>query len=234
MSDYVIVEFTPVQRTLDIASIKEYVKAVIEKPTNANVLEDNKRVKLESALDRLAKKVYNGGKGGIIDVEIENPRYWFSIGLHQEKSGISGRFIIGMPYFQNEGEEQSLPVKDFIRRCVSGYNFLHPKYGRSDGDKVFDQQSIEGWKAFPESVTNIERNLEHIFWLNFYGPDIIAKIGMQKFRTIPYGKLEELADGGVLLMRGDHPNEYSETRYMEAIRRHLFGTKTLFDKILGR
>ncbi len=234
MTVFLIVEFAPVSRKLDVEFIKDYVNAVIEKPDSARVLENDKRVKLESALDGLAAEIYERGRGGAIEVEVKSPRYWFSIGIYPEKSGISGRFTIRREEFHEEGEKQAAAIEDFIRRCVRAYNFLHPEYGRGDWDGIFDQQSVSGWKAFPESVADVRGNLRYMFWLNFYGPELVAKVGIQKFRTVPYGRLEELADGGVLLIRGEHPNEYSENRYIESIRKHLFSGKNLLDRLLGK
>lgn len=218
MAEWMIVEFVAINRKLDIKLVRDFVNAVIGKQDKFNVANNNVPVKLED----LVSMMYNNGTGKSASVLIENPKYWLSLGLYAEKDGAQGRLLIDRTDFHEEGNEQSPAVRDFLQRCIRAYNFLRPSYGRGDWEGIFDQQSVEGWKAFPESVTNIKKNLRYVFWLNFYGPEIVAKVEKNKFRTIPYGKLEQLADGAVLLIRGDHPNEYSETHYMEAIRRHLF------------
>ncbi len=230
MAEWMIVGFAPVSKKLDLELAEGFVKAVLGEQGEFKIDDSTKEVPLENVVSA----IYNGGRGTSVDVLIKKPIYLLSLGLYFDNNKTEGRLLIDRALFHEEGDEQSPAVKDFIQRCVRAYNFLHPPYGRGYWEGVFDQQSVEGWKAFPESVNDVKGNLKHIFWLNFYGPELARQIGEYKIKTAPYARTIELSDGGILLIRGEHPNEYSESFHGETIRRHLFGPRSLLDRIQGK
>jgi len=66
---------------------------------------------------------------------------------------------------------------------------------------------------------------ECLFWLNFFSPEQVKKIGKQKLLNAPAFKVEELKDGGVFIQASELPIDLEgETEYIKAkirIAKHL-------------
>lgn len=69
----------------------------------------------------------------------------------------------------------------------------------------------------------------NIYWLNFFGPELLEKFGKEKLLSIPAYKVEELKDG-ILFIESQFPPFYVHDdikKIYEKICRHL-GWKTYF------
>jgi hypothetical protein len=70
----------------------------------------------------------------------------------------------------------------------------------------------------------IDHSIPNVHWLDFFGPPYVEMLGEEKLRTAPCHKIEELQDGGFMLMLTPTPVEaYSREGRMkaEAVKRHL-------------
>lgn len=166
-----------------------------------------------TSLGRIVQMLYNGGKGNHVSFRT-NKLYEFTV--HARPSGNSVHLTISL--LNSPLETSSKIAADLVERCKGVYLSVHPEY------------AIGGWEGLVEGKGVTYKS--DIFWLNFYGPQLVKKIGLAKLKTVPYGTIEELADSGVMLMRGRITSENSE--HHEEMRKHLFGGKSLFDGLLGR
>lgn len=114
-------------------------------------------------------------------------------------------------YSKNKlGEEEA------IKRCVKKsqsvielaktlWNVLEPKPIYGVGDQCPDEGVFAICYSDEEiSDLKIEPN---IFWLNFFGSELVKKFGKEKLLTIPAYKVEEL-NGGVMFLKSLLPSDY--------------------------
>lgn len=89
----------------------------------------------------------------------------------------------------------------FLGLSVEIYKLIHPEYGKihlvSDSIKMatFDHP-IYGETIYP---VDLKKGLPGIYWVNFFGPNVVEKLGREKLLSIPCYKREEFDDGGLLL-----------------------------------
>lgn len=169
----------------------------------------------KTSLASVIKLFYNDGQGGSLYFNLKD--FHFGVCAVPQKTGIE--LVISIDHHmlldRRIGEQVAA---EFIKRATAIYNCVNPDYAIGDWEEIIDRKGIT-YKS-------------EVFWINFYGPEIVRKIGREKFATIPYGTIEDLANGGMLLLRGRAPDENSEHR--EGIREHLFGKRSLIDRVLKR
>lgn len=231
--DWASVEFSAVNRKFSLELIVECLKLIFPERRTIALYEHSAGINRHGFEDAAAM-VYNEGEGGMISVipfKVEGVLYSINLHFYPEGSGASISLSLSQMCFEDRFFEKTVP--DFISRCKAAYNCALPQYGRGDWSEILTEP-ISG-KSMP-SKNDVKGNLRRIYWLNFYGRDIVERVGLDRFKTIPYGRIEKLAGGGVLLIRGEHPNQYSESPQIEAMRRHLFdeGAVGRFMRYLGR
>lgn len=87
---------------------------------------------------------------------------------------------------------------------------------------------IEG-KLISTGGMDLQKCLPGIYWANFFGNAYVNWFGEKKLRTSPCYSLQELPDGGLLLLTGSNPLEYETALASEpALRSHL-GEDAFFD-----
>ena len=75
------------------------------------------------------------------------------------------------------------------------YDYLQPWYGWLD----YDQHDFLSFEAISE-----RKELDTLYWANFYGPQYIEKYGLNTFQKSPCWKKEELPDGGIYLQLSEY------------------------------
>jgi hypothetical protein len=105
------------------------------------------------------------------------------------------------------------------------WNTLEPKPIYGVGDDV-PEEGLSVISPSQEEILNLKIE-PNIYWLNFYGPELIKKFGKEKLLSIPAYKVEELK-GGVMFLKSPLPFEYEASkRTYKEICEH-FGWKTYF------
>lgn len=102
------------------------------------------------------------------------------------------------------------------------YGFVaHPKDYKAQ--TWLPQQVIIGNKLVGAVGDNEVMNaLPGIFWANFFGPDYVDWFGREKFDRLPCYRLEELPDGGRLILTSPSPLEYDASgETQETIKSYL-------------
>lgn len=84
------------------------------------------------------------------------------------------------------------------------------------------QQVIIGNRLVGAVGQKVMDALPGIFWANFFGPDYVNWFGREKFDQLPCYRLEELPDGGRLVLTSPSPLEYDTSgETQEAIKHYL-------------
>ena len=73
---------------------------------------------------------------------------------------------------------------------------------------------------------------KYVFGMTFYGPKIVDEIGRERLLTAPVYKVEELENGGFLLMLGEQPFFPHPKSYREAVGNHLGLTPLKLENII--
>jgi hypothetical protein len=145
--------------------------------------------------------------------------------LASTPKGIS--FWIDKSFFVEETH-----VQEFLDTCRSLYELLRPYYGYvHDTEDVIDKATRNDLK-FGKTVfpVNLIRGLPGIYWVNFFGPELVEKLGKEKILSAPFFLHEWLRDGGILFSFGrtplDQQDPEKEKMRME-FRKHI-GTENFY------
>ena len=105
--------------------------------------------------------------------------------------------------------------------AVEWYNLFRPVYGKIDVDQI------------PPVIWEppITSSIPNVYWANFFGKPYVEMIGGDKLRAAPCHRIEEMSDGGIMLMLTETPEEsISKEGRAKAkeVKEHL-GTEYFFD-----
>jgi len=175
--------------------------------------------------EKLLKKIVEELKKSIPDVVIEKRRFRGPYAIHTsywiKKEGLYEFGIFLKTRKTNPYHQPPIP-KGYLYLILSAGLFHFDTYGYSDKEEIEKRKKVEKiTKEFlkcakiiyyivkPEAgAGDHELTLEHynydlenrIYWINFFLPERVKKIGKEKFLTAPAYKVEELKDGGILLI----------------------------------
>jgi hypothetical protein len=157
-----------------------------------------------------------------------DPEYWLILNRHlmRPKNAEPDRLNMGLDitFFATKDH-----VEHFLQFSKSLYQWGDMLYGfvanRQDykAQTWLPQQVIIGNKLVGAVGDNEVMNaLPGIFWANFFGPDYVDWFGREKFDRLPCYRLEELPDGGRLVLTSPSPLEYDTSgETQEAIKHYL-------------
>jgi len=103
------------------------------------------------------------------------------------------------------GEE--IHIQEFLETCRSLYELFHPYYGFVHDAEDVIAKATRNDQKFGKTVfpINLIKGLPGIYWVNFFGPDLVEKLGKEKILSAPFFSYEELRDGGILFSFGQSP-----------------------------
>lgn len=120
--------------------------------------------------------------------------------------------------------EDDFIVSKFVRLCKIVYDISKPYYGylheSRDGNKI--ARDDEWLKIYHKPQFCM------LYWANFFGPSVVENYGgKSKFLNAPCWKVEELDDGGILLVLYPNPlnPEKKEKREIQNNVLEYFGLK---------
>lgn len=130
---------------------------------------------------------------------------------------------LDMAFFANEGHGQHFLqfARDLYQWGDMVYGFVaHPKDYKAQ--TWLPQQVVIGNKLVGAVGQKVMEALPGIFWANFFGPDYVDWFGREKFDRLPCYRLEELPDGGRLVLTSPSPLAYDTSgETQEAIKHYL-------------
>ena len=156
------------------------------------------------------------------------PEYWLKLYRHLMRPKFAEpdwlNMGLDMAFFTTEEH-----AAHFLQLAKSLYQWGDMVYGFVAHPKDYKaqtwlpQQVIIGNKLVGAVGDNEVMNaLPGIFWANFFGPDYVDWFGREKFDRLPCYRLEELPDGGRLILTSPSPLEYDASgETQETIKSYL-------------
>ncbi len=115
----------------------------------------------------------------------------------------SSNLYCGPEQSSETNKEKTFNINNFIKDSKVVYSAINPLFGMT---LLSSDNSILG---------TMPTNPRHITWLTFFGRNLAKKFGREKILSAPAYKVEELSDGGILLMSGPAPYPTEKTKYFE-------------------
>lgn len=162
------------------------------------------------------------------------PKFWIdTLWLPQCKR--PGWFSMGV---EEKFFKSSDNVRAFLEFATGVYQWGDMVYGfachRQDYERknVLPRPTMVGGREVSVGGTDITRCLPGIYWANFFGRTCVEWFGEERIRSAPCHALEDLPDGGALILTADTPAAYGERRVqqIEARLRDHLGANAFFDK----
>jgi hypothetical protein len=156
-----------------------------------------------------------------------DPEYWLSLyrNMMIPKNPQPDWLNMGLDLAFFTPEEHA---EHFLQSAKSLYQWGDMVYGFAAHPKDYKaqtwlpQQVIIGNKLVGAVGQKVMEALPGIFWANFFGPDYVDWFGRDKFDRLPCYRLEELPDGGRLILTSPSPLEYDASgETQEAIKHYL-------------
>jgi hypothetical protein len=110
------------------------------------------------------------------------------ITLRPEKGAIS--FVVTQEHFSGSDEGRAAFL-GLIEMFKETYRYWHPIYG---------YQWYDSEAQLTQAALLATHEVHHIYPINFWGPEIVEKLGRERVLNAPAWRKEVLADGGVLLI----------------------------------
>lgn len=98
-------------------------------------------------------------------------------------------------------------VERFLHLSAKMYSLLHSVYGNiHQTDDSIAMATITD-SRYGETVvpTDLRKGLPNVYWANYLGPHYVSLIGKERLLATPCDRVQELPDGGVLVILGPSP-----------------------------
>lgn len=157
-----------------------------------------------------------------------DPEYWLILDRNMmiPKNPHPDRLNMGLDIAFFTKKDQ---VEHFLQFAKSLYQWGDMFYGfvanRQDykAQTWLPQQVIIGNKLVGAVGQKVMEALPGIFWANFFGPDYVDWFGRDKFDRLPCYRLEELPDGGRLILTSPSPLDYDASGETQEALKHYLG-----------
>jgi len=103
--------------------------------------------------------------------------------------------------------------EQFLETAKLFYDLLHPHYSLiHSAEDMLEMATVQD-PRFGKTILpiNLEKGFPGIYWANFWGPSYVDKLGRKKLLSAPSYKVEELSDGGLLVLTAPSPLVQSNT-----------------------
>lgn len=121
------------------------------------------------------------------------------------ESGIPNITLSVEPVYFTEDEDENdsfyykKSVDKIIELSKELYLIAKPAFVAGEGSDPYELTP----KLMKEYLKN--STIKNIFWFNIFPPKLVEKIGREKLLSAPAWLIEELADGGIMLILTQHP-----------------------------
>lgn len=119
-----------------------------------------------------------------------------------EPPGLWLLFMIPLDYFAapSQAEQRSTAFVGLIRSITSAFPPLYG-YGHSQDDVSLGDDPVRTDPFAPKRVYEV-------YWLNIYGSEMVTEIGRERLISTPAAQIEDLPDGGSILLTRPTPTDY--------------------------
>lgn len=216
---YIYIDFYLNQKQINRNLVESLVKSLLKQGSklsdNSCYLQEKKtKFVYTSDLEKIIKAISESG-GAIYEFVYRN-FLWYSLRIWQSrerlvKIRISAETTQIVPSYDERDKNKEI-FKDRVKRGLAlaevakvAWNSLPvtPICGIGD-DEVYWTENEKPGKALPTDDDIINLNIEKPFglsyWLNFYGKELIGKIGKEKILQVEKWKLEEFKNGVLIMM----------------------------------
>jgi hypothetical protein len=119
-----------------------------------------------------------------------------------------------------EGETYLAPerIASYLRLMADGFDLIGGEYGWAM------HHSISPWETDYDRVRGTHFEPKAIVWANFFGPELVERLGRDRFRTAPVHERIDLRGGGIVVTVCGHPLEELQAEVQERIvrvKKHL-------------
>ena len=116
-------------------------------------------------------------------------------------------------------------IDSFLHLSRSIYHLMQPDYGSiHQTQNTLDMLTYDTKLGKKTVATDLNKGIPGIYWANFFGPKIVAKIGKERLLSVPSNKTMQLHDGGLLILTSPSPiapTEPENSKKREEIRAML-------------
>ncbi len=163
-----------------------------------------------------------------------DPECWLSLYRHlmMPQNAEPDRLNMGVEFTFFATDEH---VQNFLQFTKDLYLWGDMVYGFAAHPKDYKaqtwlpQQVIIGNKLVGAVGQKVMEALPGIFWANFFGPDYVDWFGREQFDRLPCYRLEELPDGGRLILTSPSPLEYDISGETQEAIKHYLGRPAFGD-----
>ena len=148
-----------------------------------------------------------------VSVALESPDFHWRFGFTPASTGVGSTVTLQAPAERFSQFDQYLGPLRAI--CVA----IEPLFGVGHSSAELE---LRREKLLEDPFT--KPHLNEVYWINVYGSKFVNRVGRERFLAVPAFRIEELADGSVLLMTTAKPLPPTDSRSLEArakVRAHL-------------
>jgi len=120
------------------------------------------------------------------------------------------------PFFTVSGR-----VASFLDLSLALYDLLQPAYGAIHNveDKLETRTVMDPKYGRTVIPTNLKKGLPGIYWANFLGPEYVAMLSRERLMSAPCFRIQDLPDGGMLILTSQTPLDPSSPDNRDAQRK---------------
>jgi len=107
-------------------------------------------------------------------------------------------------YFQDNEHSAENSLNEYMKVVTCLYDYLDVWYGF--GSYLSSGVGFDELRPNVESIRDGE--IDRLYWLNLYTPDLVDHIGRSNLLSAPAARIEQLSDGGVMLVSTMDPFEF--------------------------
>jgi hypothetical protein len=167
--------------------------------------------KIEGIIDRF----YNEGKGNGLSLDIRGPKgrlHEYILDVYTVKRFKNFPFDLNDYYLCLctdlmffEGHDVDLHISYLLNYAKLISLCFNPDYGKGDHELALEHNNYD---------------FKRIYWLNFFSPETVEKIGRKKILSAPAYSIDELENGSMLLIATER-QELMSDELVDKISKHL-------------
>ncbi len=164
-------------------------------------------------------------------VRSADPDALFSFDFKPPASPVGLRLWVVLPFDWFENDPDGSRAASFVRLFRALAGVCHPVYawGHNKADFWLGDDPHKESMLAPKKVYEA-------YWLNYYGPAMVEEVGRERVLATPSESIEQLSDGGVLILTRPTPADYASEEARRAQARMLAHLRDdmSFDEALAR
>lgn len=199
---WIVFDVQSSQRLNSLEHLQEFVKSCIDSGFNLCV---DRYQKGKNEIDEVLKIVRDKRLQAIDELSIsdnlnfQNEHINVSIGFEIHNFNLFA-ITVSSGDFSREKSRRYQTIHELVKFCIIAYNSFAPDYG----------YGITSPESYNIESSDLLTKPDAIFDYNFYGPNLVKKIGQKKILACPTWNTIVFENGGILLELSEDPIEHSE------------------------